>query len=150
METNYSTYYQSQLEESCQYQDFVADKLYEHGIILINYTSKEYQQKKGENKLGLEIKHDKKFRTTGNFWIELKEKSNPVNASYVDSGIYRSDNTWIYAIGDYNTVYLFGKKMLSYLSSKYELRENNTKTSVGYLLPVADADKYCEKKINFT
>ena len=147
METNYKDYYKEQLSSSLEFQDFVADTLYHNGIVIMNYGSKKYQIEKGENKIGCEIKNDKKFRTTGNLWIELKEKSNPQNINYIESGINRNDNTWIYIIGDYKTLYIFGKKMLSFLSKKYNSRENNTKTSIGFLLPIIDAEKYCEKKI---
>lgn len=145
--TNYKDYYKEQLNNSLEFQDFVADTLYHNGIIIMNYGSKKYQIEKGENKIGCEIKNDKKFRQTGNLYIELKEKSNPYNMNYIDSGINRSDNTWVYIIGDYNTLYIFGKRMLYYLSKKYTAIENKTKTSIGFLLPINEADKFCEKKI---
>jgi hypothetical protein len=148
METKYEDYYKEQLSTSLEFQDFVADVLYHHGIVIMNYGSKKYQIEKGENKIGCEIKNDKKFRDTGNFWIELKEKSNPYNIQYIESGINRVDNTWIYIIGDNKTLYIFGKKMLSFLSRKYKARENKTKTSIGFLLPIIEAEKYCEKKID--
>lgn len=148
METNYRDYYKEQLSLSLEFQDFVADTLYHHGIVIMNYGSKKYQIEKGENKIGCEIKNDKKFRLTGNLWIELKEKSDPKNINYIESGINRVDNTWIYIIGDYNTLYIFGKKMLTFLSKKFNEIENNTKTSIGFLLPVSDAEKYCEKRID--
>lgn len=147
METNYNNYYKEQLKEGQEYQDFVGDILYSHGIPIISYGSKKYQIERGENKIGIEIKYDKKFKDTGNLYIELKEKSNPKNENYINSGINRDDNTWLYVIGDYKTIFVFGKKMLYYLSKKYKEIENNTKTSKGFLLPIADAKNYCEKLI---
>jgi len=145
--TNYKDYYKDQLNEALEFQDFIADTLYQHGIVIMNYGSKKYQIGKGENKIGCEIKYDKKFRETGNLYIELKEKSNPYNINYIDSGINRKDNTWLYIIGDYKTIFIFGKRMLYFLSQKYTAIENKTKTSIGFLLPITAAEKYCEKKI---
>lgn len=150
METNYNKYYKEQLKDGIEFQDFAGDVLYSHGIPVISYGSKKYQIEKGENKIGIEIKYDKKFRDTGNLYIELKEKSNPNNNNYIESGINRDDNTWLYVIGDYKTLFMFGKKMLYFLSFKYRKVENNTKTSIGFLLPIEEAKKYCEKIIDIS
>lgn len=147
---NYSEYYNKSLADGQEYQDFVAEQLYKIGLPLFNYASKKYQFKYGENKLGVEIKYDKIHKATGRVWIEVSEKSNPRNKEYVKSGIYRNDNTWLYVIGDYSVIYIFSKKLLRQLaeSSKYKIRENSTKTSEGFLLPLADVIKYTAKIIN--
>lgn len=94
--------YKEMLEKGLEYQDFITDMLLsEIGISLSTYSSKKYQYSVGENKQGIEIKFDDRYKETGNLYIEIKEKSNAINANYVDSGIYRSDNTWLYVIGDY-------------------------------------------------
>jgi hypothetical protein len=135
-------YYKSQLESGLFYQDFVVEKLYDHGLPLINYGSKEYQKIIGENKAGFEIKYDKMFRKTGNFWIEIAEKSNPNNPNYVESGIMRKDNSWLYIIGDLKEIYVFSKKQLQKTVPKFQVIENNMKTSRGILLPLAFAEQY--------
>ena len=57
------------------------------------------------------------------------------------------DNTWLYIIGNYETIFIFSKRLLQSLSrtGKYKHLENGTKTSVGFLLPKQDAEKYAAK-----
>ena len=147
MVMNYDSYYKDKLEQGLEYQDFVADVLYEIGLPIFNYNSKKYQIAKGENKLGIEIKFDNMFSNTGNFWIEVQEKSNPNNTHYVDSGIFRHDNTWLYVIGNYEVIYIFAKKHLQEFSRKSIIIENSTKTSRGFLLNKTDADRLSIKHL---
>ena len=85
---------------------------------------------------------------TGNIYIEVKEKAHPDNANYVDSGIFRNDNTWLYLIGNYTTVYIFGKSLLKLMYKSGKYKEVQISTSIGFLLPVEVADKYCLRKIS--
>lgn len=148
-EMNYKTYYFEKLEEGLEYQDFITELLIkEIGISLSTFSSKNYQNKIGENRQGFEIKFDNKMLDTGNIYIEVKEKSNPNNENYVNSGIYRNDNTWLYLIGNYQTVYIFGKSHLKLMYEIKKYREVKTKTSIGFLLPILDANKYCLKNIS--
>ncbi len=143
-----NNYYKEKLEQGLQYQDFIMDLLIkELGITLSNYTSKKWQYNIGENKQGIEIKFDDKYKTTNNIYIEIAEKSDPSNYAYVESGIYRKDNTWLYIIGDYSTVYIFSKKYLVYLHKKNIFKEVNIPTSKGFLIDIKNANKYCLKKI---
>ena len=146
-----SEYYKNKLSSGLEYQDFVAEELYKLGLPIFNYSSKKYQIKYGENKLGVEIKHNEMFDSTGNLWIETKEKSNPDNPYYVDAGIYRNDNSWLYITGTRKVIYVFSKKFLRQLleCKKYTLIENNRKSSWGYLMPRSDADMYCIRKLEF-
>lgn len=148
-EMNYKTYYFEKLEEGLEYQDFITELLIkEIGISLSTFSSKNYQNKIGENRQGFEIKFDNKMLDTGNIYIEVKEKSNPNNHYYVNSGIYRNDNTWLYLIGNYQTVYIFGKSHLKLMYESNKYREVKTITSIGFLLPILDANKYCLKNIS--
>ena len=99
--------YEECLEAGLEYQDYVAEQLYNHGIPLMTYSSQKYQFLRGENKAGIEIKLDRKFRETGNFYVEIAEKRNCNNDVYVPSGIFRNDNTWLYVIGDYEDIFVF-------------------------------------------
>jgi len=152
-ETKYkpmTEYYGKMLEKGKEFQDFITKALiHELGIPLSTYSSKEYQTNTGENVQGIEIKFDDRYKETGNIYIEVMEKSNPENERYVQSGIYRNDNTWLYLIGDYNEVFIFGKKTLQgmYRSGKY--KEITTLTSIGFLVDKKSADKYCIKKLWF-
>jgi hypothetical protein len=136
------------LQKGLEYQDFVTDVLInELGIALSSYGSTKYQYTKGENKQGFEIKFDDKYKDTGNIYIEIAEKSNAVNLNFVNSGIFRNDNTWLYLIGNYNEIFIFSKKhlILMYKSKKY--KEVETATSKGILIDKIEAEKYCIKKL---
>jgi len=135
------SYYQAQLNEGLEFQDFCSIQFAKIGIPITNFSSKKYQLEKGENMQGYEFKFDKKFRKTGNFWIETEERSN-INKEYIKSGINRNDNTIFYVIGDYSGVYLMQKKVLIFIQGHYKIIENNVKTSRGYLLSVTKADIY--------
>lgn len=142
-------YYQTKLEEGVAYQDFVVEKLYEVGLPIISYSSKKYQLEIGENKAGLEIKNDQKFRSTGNFYVEYAEKSDARNLSFVPSGIMRSDNTWLYLMGDYEEIFVFGKCHLVLAMKRPCFRHVEIPTSKGFLLPVdAARTTYSIKIIN--
>ena len=93
-------YYVKKLEEGLEFQDVATTALYQRGIVVVAYSSRRWQNERGENMLGAEIKRDGKFRQTGNLYIETAEKSHPDNPAYVPSGIMRSDNSWLYVIGD--------------------------------------------------
>ena len=135
------SYYEKQLNEGLEFQDFCSIQFAKIGILITNFASKKYQLEKGENIQGYEFKFDKKFRKTGNFWIETEERTN-INKEYIKSGINRNDNTIFYVIGDYAGVYLMQKKILIFIQDNYKIIENNMKTSKGYLLPVTKADIY--------
>ena len=140
-------YYKEKLKEGLHFQDYVIEELYKIGLPLISYSSKEYQNMIGENKAGMEIKYDKRFRDTGNLYIEIAEKSNPQNINFVPSGIYRNDNTWLYVIGDWETIYIFSKKQLVFLDQKKKFKEVEIDTSRGYLFPIEKAEEFYALKI---
>ena len=149
MSFNYKANYQNQLNEAEEFQDFWCSYLWKNECLAIsNFSSEKYQKKVGENLQGFEFKYDKQLKKTNNLWIEIEERDDP-KKEYVKSGIDRSDNTWMYCIGDYSILYIFSKKGLIKLkeSNKLAIIENNLRTSKGYLLSQHLADKYCAKKI---
>jgi len=109
----------------------------------------EEQNSIGESLQGFEVKFDDMLHKTGNLWIEIAEKTNPNNEEYVSSGVFRKDNTWVYIIGDRKELFVFSKKLLKRFaeSGKFEIRENNMKTSRGFLLNKNIAEAYCELKL---
>jgi len=140
--------YKLMLEKGLQFQDFITDILIkELGILLSTYSSQKYQNLKGENKQGFEIKFDDKYKDTGNVYIEVAEKSNPLNENFISSGIYRNDNTWLYLIGDYKEIFIFSKKHLKLMYESKKYKEVIISTSKGMLIKKEDAEKYCIKKI---
>lgn len=139
-------YYQEKLEEGLRFQDVVTKELYLRGIVVVGYSSRYFQNNEGENMLGAEIKRDGRFRETGNLYIETSEKSHPDNFAFVPSGIYRPDNSWLFVIGDEQTVYIFSTKYLTMLEQRYHKVEKPT--SKGFLMPIDEAEKYCIRKID--
>jgi hypothetical protein len=140
--------YRKCLEKGLEYQDFVCELLIsELGIPVTMYASKKWQIQ-GENRQGLEIKFDDRYETTGNIYIEVAEKADANNLNYVRSGIYRDDNTWLFCIGNYSELYIFGKKHLVLMHQRGNFKEVKTPTSIGFLLDKESAEKYCLKHIN--
>lgn len=137
--------YHKLLEDGLEFQDYVADKLYERGIILLNFVSRKHSLV-AENKFGMEIKLDKQFRKTGNLYIETAERING-DLAYLKSGIYREDNSWLWLIGDMQTFWIIAKKHL--LKFEKNCRKVETETSRGFLFPVKRADEWCVLKLEF-
>ena len=144
---DYTIYYNKQLEKALEFQDFVADKLYNIGIPLNCYSSRKYQNKKGESRAGIEIKFDNQRKKTGNLYIEFAEKSHPNNKVYVPSGIEREDSTWLYVIGDYDIIYILSKNWLQHYKNVKDVEHRTTATSKGYLFTEDMARKYADKII---
>ena len=143
-------YYKEKLEAGLEYQDFVADQLRKADpcIILSAYSSRKYQNERGESASGIEIKHDMRMKDTGNLYIEVAEKSNAALPDYTSSGIMRNDNTWLYLIGDYEQAFLFSKNQLKAIyadEQHYKSRgiyKKQTETSIGFVLPIGYAKKF--------
>jgi len=131
-------YYKEQLEEGLEFQDYVTDKLLEKGLVLNGYSSMKYQYGKGESRSGIEVKLDKRSSYTNNLFIEYAEKK-ASSSTFVASGIDRNDNTWLYCIGDYETLYLISKKHLKKIKLRSGVKHIETGTSKGYLLPCEEA-----------
>lgn len=137
--------YMSDLKAGQEYQDFIARYFaQELGFVISNYASKKYQLQYGESVHGIEIKHDRRFNDTGNLFIETA--CNPRRrATFSPGGIYQGKH-WLYLIGDYERAWTFGTRFLVKLhkAGRYQVHEGDTMH--GYLLPIADADKYCIRK----
>jgi hypothetical protein len=141
-------YYTRQLEESREFQDFIVDQLYQEGIPVVMHTS-EKKQVLGENKFGIEFKHDKKMENTGNVYIEYAEKSDPNNINFVKSGILRDDNSWLWAIANDKVIYIVSKRVLRQIYEKKPpfARFVSTPTSKGFLLKIDLIEQIAEKVI---
>jgi len=142
---DYEKYRHNKIESAALFQDFVIDVCWNLlGLAIVMYTSRAYQIHVGESKTGAEIKHDEKYGATGNLWIECAEKARPREGDYAPAGVFRGDNSWLYIIGDYDTIYIFPKSILQALarSGRYLIRENHTLTSQGFLLRQEQAERY--------
>jgi hypothetical protein len=141
----YNTYYAEKLEKGLEFEDFVSSLFFEMGIAFVRYSSRRYQFEHGENSAGIEIKFDDRLKETGNLYIEVAEKSHPGNAHFIASGIYRMDNGWLYAIGNYKVVYVFLTRHLRWMYERGQLTKKETSTSQGFLLPERLARKYAAR-----
>jgi hypothetical protein len=151
MVTNYDYHklYQERLPIGQEFQDFCALQISKNlNIPLVNFSSKEYQFKIGENLQGFEIKYDRCFENTGNLWIEISQRITP-DQDYYSSGIFKEDNAWMYCIGNYSIIYIFSKKHLCLMSNcgKWQIHENKLRTSKGFLISREDAERYSANKI---
>lgn len=134
--------YSTDLQRGLEFQDWVQDQmLIQYAIPILNYSSIEKQVKVGENRNGIEIKYDAKFRQTGNLFIEVEERSTPTS-TWHPSGPMKNDNSWAMAIGDKTTVYVLPMRFLRRLWQANRYRRVDTPTAVGFLLPVADAKQF--------
>jgi hypothetical protein len=140
--------YKLQLEDGQQYQDFLTRELSTRGIIFQQFSSKKFQYEIGESHSRIEIKYDKIFSKTGNLWIEFQERKYPTG-TYINSGLLRDDNAFLWAQGDYNTLFIFCKRDLKHRLENEPYKENGQKTSIGKLLKHPLPDKYCGLKVRF-
>jgi len=134
----YDDYRDNKIESGLLYQDFIVDLMLQVlRFPVTTYSSRLYQTTVGEGPCGVEIKHDEKYATTKRLWIEVAEKARPRDGDYAPSGICRDDNSWLYIIGNYDVVFVFSKVLLRayHDTGRYPVRENNTRTSKGFLLP---------------
>lgn len=133
--------YESNLAEGKDFEDFVFDTL-QHDLYIVpcGYKSRHYQTVHGESMTGVEVKLDKKFRESGNLFVEIAEthhSSSPMKPS----GIYHHVDPWLVVIGDKSTFWAFAAKHLRSEHKSGRFREVSTPTSSGFLLPRADADR---------
>ncbi len=111
----------------------------QRGIPLMSFSSVSHQVHTGENYNGIEIKLDRRFRETGNLFIEYEERSGPTS-SWHPSGPLKDDNSWAMAIGDYEGVFVIPMKYLKFAYKSGRTTRAATDTARGYLLPVNDAE----------
>ena len=121
------------------------------GIPLVNFKSEMMQFRGFENYQGIEIKYQPRFKNQENrgLYIEVGEKRHETNKEYVPSGIMRNDKAWLFLMGNYETLYLFSKKVLrSLYEGVYKAEVKDYSTSRGFRLPIEKADECCELKLD--
>ena len=131
------------LAEGEKFQEYIKKLFFAEFAIHLDFTKKTHQLDIGETLQGIGIKYDRKYKQTGNLYIEVAEKTHPENEEYIRSGIFRKDNTWLYVIGDYQTVFLFSKKRL--IKIKDSCPSVVTPTSMGFLVNDNLAKSECIK-----
>jgi len=107
--------YNKCLKIGIEYQDFITVQFLKHlAWPLANFQSVKYQVEYGENVNGVEIKLDLNFSKTANLFIETEERPT-TDQPFSPAGIYHKDNSWVYVIGDYNTIFIFMRNTLQLL-----------------------------------
>lgn len=103
------------MEIGHKFELWVEQECKKYGIDLgMYYDSRQFQ---GENKLGLEIKHDSKLAETGNVYIEY-QALNKDESKFIKGGILKEDNSIYWLIGTEKEYYIFYKSSLVRLYRK--------------------------------
>lgn len=139
-------------EAGVEFQDYVCETLMKRrGLILQNFTSKQYQYLIGENMQGIEIKLDDRCTDTGRLSIEIRERArNTEHGAWVDSGIMRDDNSWLYVQGNRRMYFAFSKKILRewYKHKKPEVTQKFGTIETFYM-PIEDAKRWSDFYLTF-
>ena len=151
-----SEYYNMKLAEGEMFEDYV----YEHfreiwGIDIKSCNTYSEQINIGENYFGMEIKYDGLHEETDRLFIEYQEKRRSKNPNYVPSGIRRTDNSWLYLIGNFQVFYIFSVKDLrmaleakdEWGNYKHIRKEIGRGTSCGFLLQKNEIQDYALRTI---
>ena len=88
---------------------------------------------------------------TGNIYFEIAEKSDPNNKNYVQSGIFRKDNTISYLIGTENYFFLIKKAALQkyYQNNSHQLNLKTISTSKGFILKKSELIEIFQQDVIF-
>jgi len=134
------------VEAGKKYEDFVMSVLWDNHIVCLPHRSRYYQWEFGENQQGIEIKEDRKFSTTGNLFVETRERrTTDESSSWRPCGIYDDPPPRLYCIGDYSTIYLLPVSVLRWMAEAGRFGHqvaNGTGTAYGYLVPTVTATKF--------
>ena len=99
------------------FEDKMSLALKRRGIFIQVFKTKEYQFRFGESLEGVEIKYDRCSLSRKQLSIEVAEKKD-LDSVWVDSGILKKDNTWLYVQGNNDWAFIFMKKILLHIYYK--------------------------------
>ena len=138
---HYENYYTGQLYVGISFQQFINYKIFNNKLHFLK------DQTIGENEEGVEVKMDNLRKQTGNFYVETAERA--PGRLYSPSGIFRSDNSRFWLIGDYSSVYILKKDTLiaECLSKRWPIIENSYETGLAFLLPETRMEEIAPIKI---
>ena len=134
-------------KQGVEYENFIEDLFLERlHIKLFFYKSKHFQNKVGETHQGIEVKFDDRIKETGNIYFEYEEACK--TSGCIPSGVFKQDNSWLYVIGDYSTIYVFSKnRLINFLTNSKDVRKVEAQSSKGYLVKKELAETIAEKII---
>ncbi len=132
-------------EQGIEFQDWCVEKLNRRGFYVQLHASQRYQFERGESVQMVEIKLDNRCTETGRLSIEVGERTS-ISKPWVQSGIYRGDNTVFYVQGNWNRLYLFDIKVLrryhaDQLNRQFEESPRDVPTVRKFYLPLSVADE---------
>jgi len=140
----------SKQKKGIEFESYIMDWfIKEKNISLSHYTLKEEQYHKGENRQGIEIKNDLRFKETGNLFISVERH---YKYKTYESGIFKN-HSWLYVIGCKDCFYIFSTKQLRqiYYNNNPKLYDGFTSikggVEKGFLLSKKNADKFCIEKV---
>jgi len=107
--------------------DYCCWACYRKGLLILPFISEHYQFKVGESIQGVEFKFNSWCPKSHRLSIEIEERT-AIDRLWVKSGIYRSDNTWLYIQGTLKKAWAFSIRYLRRLndSKKFEYKEEQT------------------------
>ena len=138
--------YRRDYARGVDYEDWVIVRLRADGYFTKRTTTMAEQRETGDTRCGMEIKFDRLYADTGNLYIETAERPD-TRFDMKDGGIYSPARFWLYLIGDYETIFVFGRKVLQRLDKSGRFPAVIKDTSEGFLLSEAKARHYAEKVI---
>jgi hypothetical protein len=137
---------EQKFKKGISFESYIADWFQkEKGISLSTYHAHN-EQRKGENRQGVEIKNDQLFKDTGNLFISVKRQ---YGSLMINWGVFKEDNTWLYVIGDKSKHWIFLRKNLQRyfvvkqpILKKVAIEKNGYE--YGFLLPCDIADNMAD------
>lgn len=143
-------YFIKNLTLSHRFEIYIDCEFKNRGIDIGLYYGR-YGQHNGECEAGIEIKRDIKSKETGNLYIEYAERHYN-NGPWVDSGIFKKDNTKYFLTGNIEEYYILNKQELKNLYEKVEKSNGKLNdgckvvmakrgTSKGFIIPKSVASK---------
>lgn len=77
----------------------------------------------------------------------MKEKSNPTNPEYIQSGIDKKDNTDYYIMGNQELYFFFTRNILNTLKAQKKaqnkITEIDRRSSIGFSLSIEECYQHC-------
>lgn len=132
-----------------EFQDHVQRCLWRDGFPVTFYSSRGFQLHRGEGPV-VECKLDRQLRKTGNVYFEICELRRGSD-SWSESGIYRGDETWLWAVGDFAEFFLIAKSTLIALHKEKRFNERDTRKdgdtpTRGMLMPLAEVRRWAARR----
>lgn len=123
--------YSERLALGKSYEQFVYDVLWSLGWATLPYHDPKLQSMSGENKAGWEIKLDRHFRNTGNFFIETHERHSEMHQHWRPAGVCEGTANHI-IIGDRRGFYILSVPVLLLEKRGKRITENSAKQHAAF------------------